>query len=45
MEEANYSETITSEINQRINDLGRGSNIPADVLADTVPQAYVQSEC
>ncbi|MDA9461310.1 hypothetical protein B835_1203 [Enterococcus mundtii 3F] len=43
MEEANYSETITSEINQRISDLGRGSNIPADVLADTVPQSYVQS--
>lgn len=42
MQESNYVETITTEINERISDLGRGSNIPAEVLADTVPRAYVQ---
>lgn len=43
MLESNYSKTITKEINEHISDLGRGSNIPAEFLADTVPQSYIQS--
>lgn len=39
---ADYSKTITEEINETIGDLGRGSNVPAEVLAETASQSLVK---
>lgn len=35
---ANYSQTITKEINTSIADLGRASNIPSSIFSDTVSE-------
>ena len=38
-----YVETICKDMTESIQDLGRGSNIPPEVLADVVPKEMVSS--
>lgn len=41
--QSDYTTTITKEINENIQDLGRGSNIPARILEDVISQDIVQN--
>lgn len=41
--ETQYVETIRKDMTQSIQDLGRGSNIPPEVLADVVPEKTVST--
>lgn len=40
--ESQYAATITTEINTRIADLGRGSNFSGDIFEEVVPQSLIQ---
>lgn len=41
--QSEYATKITKEINTSIADLGRGSNVPPEILDDTVPESLVAS--
>lgn len=42
MEDPQYIKLVQQEINEKIQDIGRGSNVPADQLADIVPFKLVE---
>lgn len=41
-QKTDYATTLTKTINESIVDLGRGSNIPAEVLKNSVPTSFVK---
>lgn len=42
MEDSQYTKIVHQEINEKIQDIGRGSNVPANQLADIVPLTFVE---
>lgn len=43
MENSRYTKLVQQEINEKIQDIGRGSNVPADQLKEIVSLSFVQT--
>lgn len=43
MENSRYTKLVQQEINEKIQDIGRGSNVPANQLKEIVSLSFVQT--